>query len=181
MPRTSEPRPAPGDLALVQAFVNTVTPERDRLANPRQLAVWLARHGLLDAGVELDGEDLKRVHDARRGLRDLLAARMAGRKADAGTLARLLRAAAGARPDVRFDDGGPAGFFSASRRLDDALGTILAATAAARQARQWPLLKLCARKACRRAFFDLSQSRTGKWCCARCGDRVRAAVYRRRR
>ncbi len=27
--------------------------------------------------------------------------------------------------------------------------------------------------------FDDSQSRTGKWCTARCGDRVRAAAYRR--
>lgn len=180
MPRTAEPRPAPGDLALVQALVNTTSPEQgDELTNPRRLVDWLVRHQLLDAGVELGEEGLRRTLDARRGLRALLSAEMAGRKADAGVLGRLQQAAAGARAEVRFDDGGPVGFDSASRSLDDALGTLFAAVAAARLAGQWPLLKLCAREECRRAFFDDSQSRTGKWCTARCGDRVRAAAYRR--
>ncbi len=180
MPRTSEPQPAPGDLAKVQAFLNTATPKGgEELTSPRRLADWLARHKLLDTGVELGGEDLRQALDARQGLRALASARMAGRQADAENLGRLQRAAAGARPDVRIDGGGPAGFESAGRGLGDALGTLLATVAAARRAGEWQLLKLCARDGCHRAFFDLSQSRTGKWCTARCGDRVRAAAYRR--
>ncbi|MCP3960127.1 MAG: CGNR zinc finger domain-containing protein [bacterium] len=179
MPRTSEPRPAPGDLAWVQAFVNTTTPERgDELTSPRRLADWLSRHRLLDTGAELDEEDLGRALDARSGIRALVLATTVGGEADAEELARLQRAAVGASAGIRMDSGGPEGFASAAQGLGDALGTLLAAIVAARLAGQWALLKLCARDGCRRAFYDASQSRTGKWCTARCGDRVRAAAYR---
>ncbi len=182
MPRTSKPRPAPGDLARVQAFINTTTPAGgDELASPRRLAEWLARWGLLDISVELGEEDLRRTRDLRAGLRSLLFAQMVGREVNASAFSRFQRAAVGVRTDVRLDDDGPAGFASAGGSLDDALGTLLATVAAARLAGQWSLLKLCAREDCGRAFFDLSQSRTGRWCTARCGDRVRAAAYRRSR
>ena len=180
MPRTAKARPAPGDLALVQAFVNTTIPEKgDELASPRRLAGWLARHGLLEAGSELLEADLQRALDARSGIRALVFATTVGREPETRAVDRLQQLAPGVSAEVRFDDGGPIGFGSAARGLDDALGMIFAAIAAARLAGHWSLFKLCARDECRRAFYDASQSRTGKWCTARCGDRVRAAAYRR--
>ena len=181
-PRTSEPRPAPSDLAPVQAFVNTVITERgDELESPEQLGGWLARHGLLEAGVEPGEEDWRRALAVRAGLRQLAFATTVGREPDAEAVERLEKAVAGARPGLRFDAGGPAGFASAKGGVDDALAALLAAVAAARLAGHWPLFKLCARDGCHRAFYDASQSRTGKWCTVRCGDRVRAAAYRRTR
>ncbi len=179
-PRTSEPKPAPGDLAAVQAFVNTVTPERgDLLAGPRQLGGWMVRHGLLDAGVEPGEDDWRRALAVRAGLRASAHATTVGKPADAEAIDRLVRAAGAASSGLRYDDAGPAGFASAATGVGDALGMLLAAVAAARLAGQWELFKLCARKGCRRAFYDASQSRTGRWCNVRCGDRVRAAAYRR--
>jgi predicted RNA-binding Zn ribbon-like protein len=180
LPRTSEPRPAPGDLAPVQAFVNTVVPERgDELASPEQLGPWLARHGLLGPGVEPTEDDWRHALIVRDALREMTLATTLGREPDAEAIARLERAVAGATSGLRFDAGGPAGFDSAKGSVDDALGTLLAAVAAARLAGHWALFKTCARDGCRRAFYDASQSRTGKWCTARCGDRVRSAAYRR--
>ncbi len=179
-PRTSQPRPAPGDLARVQAFVNTTVSERgDELSTPQQLGLWLARHKLLDAGVEPTEDDWRRALEVRVGLRELALATTLGREPNPEAVARLERAAAGARSGLRFDAGGPAGFASTTGSFGEALGSLLAAVAAARLAGQWSLFKICARDGCRRAFFDASQNRTGKWCTDRCGDRVRAAAYRR--
>ncbi len=180
LPRTSEPRPAPGDLAQVQAFVNTVVPEQgDQLADPRQLGTWLVRHGLLDDGIEPSEDDWRRALEVRAGLRAMVHATTYRRQADAGAIERLAEAAGGVSSGIRFDDDGPAGYDSAAGSAGDALGMLLAAVAAARQTDHWPLFKLCARKGCHRAFYDASQNRSGKWCTARCGDRVRAAAYRR--
>ncbi len=178
--RTSEPKPAPGDLALVQAFVNTVGPEQgDLLANPEQLGRWLVQHDLLDAGVEPDADDWRQALDIRAGLRASVHATTIRRDPDAAAIDRLVRAGAAVKSGLRFDASGPVGFASAASSVGDALGTVLAAVAAARLAGHWALFKLCARQECRRAFYDTSQSRTGKWCNVRCGDRVRASAYRR--
>ncbi len=179
-PRTSEIRPATGDLALVQAFVNTTVPERgDELSSPRALGRWLARSGLLDAGIEPTEEAWRQALQVRVGLREMVLATTLGREPDAEAIARLEQAAAGARPELRFDAGGPIGFASAAGSAGDALAPLLATVAAARLTGQWALFKICARDGCRRVFYDTSQSRTGKWCTDQCGDRVRAAAYRR--
>ena len=179
--RTTDPKPAPEELATVQAFVNTGRPEKtaDELASPRELGRWLASHGLLKAGIELSEDERRRAVEVRVGLRALLAAHRGG-KVDTAAVECLEPAAGSARLDLRFDDGGvPAGFGPAAGSIDDALGELLAFVATGRLAGHWPLLKLCARDGCGRAFYDGSQSRTSKWCNARCGDRVRAAAYRR--
>lgn len=61
-PRRRGPEPAPGDLRIVQDFLNTVHLKEgtDELAQPRGLSDWLARHGLLGGAANLplraDGE-----------------------------------------------------------------------------------------------------------------------------
>ena len=46
-----ELQPAPGDLGIVHALLNTVNRKsgKDELESPRAVADWLARHGLLAA------------------------------------------------------------------------------------------------------------------------------------
>ncbi len=157
-----------------------MTPEKgDVLASPQQLADWLSEHGLLEDAAQLGEDDLRRARDVRHDVRALVAATTRDREVDAAVADRLTRIAAGARPGLRYDDGGPIGFVPGAQGLDGALGALLAEVAAARRDGTWALFKLCARDGCQRAFFDASQSRTGKWCNERCGDRVRAAAYRR--
>src|ERR1035437_4290468 len=69
-------RPAPGTLALVQAFINThYDLERDHgaelLSTPGALGDWLARRGLLTDQARLSDLDLRRALNARASLREL--------------------------------------------------------------------------------------------------------------
>lgn len=74
MRQPSQPKPAPGDLRLVQAFLNTVDPAkgRDDLASPPELAIWLASHALTPAPPALGAADLERAIAVRAGLRALM-------------------------------------------------------------------------------------------------------------
>jgi Putative stress-induced transcription regulator len=72
----SDRRPAPGDLRLVQAFVNTFwdleRPGQDQFVSAADLAEWLVRRDLLEPGTRLTRADLQRALDLRQGLRALL-------------------------------------------------------------------------------------------------------------
>ncbi len=177
--RVSSPIPAPGDLELVQAFLNTVTPKMDELETPAHLSAWLARNGLLPAGTRLTPEDLERARTARAGLHALSLAN-SGRSLDDAALAGLDRAAIGARAQIRFDRDGSSRFEHISRDLDDALGTLFGIVHVARCEHKWSALKLCAHPECRRAFYDFTKSHNGKWCTSRCGNKIRAKANRRR-
>ncbi len=176
------PEPAPAELELLQAFVNTAATDghADSLATSAALGRWLSRRGLLDEGIEVPKRELTRFHDARAALRSLLAAKTRG-ELDAEAAARLEMAAGEARCDVTFDDGGPCGLGPGDSSFDGALSAILAAFLLARRSSYWPHFRLCGRKGCRQAFYDASRSRTGRWCTSRCGNRVRSATHRSRR
>ncbi len=182
IPGISVPLPAPGALGTVQAFVNTapVDGRGEALASPAALGRWLSSRGLLAAGVEISREDLERALEVRQALRALLAAKGRG-ELDAAAAERLVRAAGDARCRPHIDDGGPAGFDRVCASFGGALGAILGAFAVARATPDWPHFRLCARRGCRRAFYDGSRSRTGRWCCKRCGNRARGELYRRSR
>jgi len=72
--------PAPGRLALVQRFVNTVDFEhgREQLHSPARLQALLLELGLLDAGVRVTEADLERALEIREGLRGLALANNEG-------------------------------------------------------------------------------------------------------
>ena len=179
--RISSPIPAPGDLEIVQAFLNTVSfgkKKTDELKSPRNLADWLSRLGLLPSGTKLTADDLTRARDVRTGLRALLLANN-GYGLDEDAVERLDRAAMGARAQVRFEHDGKSRLERVSRDFDDALGTLLGAIHAAQSAGVWPRFKACAAPECRAAFYDFSKGRLGKWCTKRCGDKVRARAFRR--
>ena len=69
-PWTSNLRPAPGDLRIVQAFVNTLGREKktDEFASPQAFADWLARWRLADASMLLTPADLERKREVREAL-----------------------------------------------------------------------------------------------------------------
>ena len=177
--RVSSPIPAPAGLELIRAFLNTRTPKGDELRSARDLSDWLSRHGLLPAGIELTPSDLERARDARAGLRALLSAN-SGARLDDAVIARLDRAAVGARAQIRFDRDGGSRFEQLSRDLDDALGTVFGLVHVARCEGEWPAFKLCRAPDCRQAYFDYTKSRNGKWCTKRCGYKVKARAARRR-
>lgn len=100
--------PAPGDLGLVQAFVNSFydldNHGGDLFQTPESLGRWLLKWDLADAGVRLGPADVHRAVDVREGLRALLFINN-GSEADTGAIWRLNRALRGPGAWVQFEPG----------------------------------------------------------------------------
>jgi predicted RNA-binding Zn ribbon-like protein len=177
--------PAPGDLGLVQSFVNTSWDldhdGEERLGSPKELAGWLVGHGLLEPAAKLTTADLTRALHFREGLRALLFVNN-GAAPDPEAIERLNRALGAAALTVRFDGDAMPELSSAGRDLDGALGSLAGTVALARIDGSWARLKACRGVHCGWAFYDHSRNRSGSWCSMSvCGSRAKAREYRRRK
>src|ERR1700694_887861 len=182
-PAPSPHKPAPGDLALVQSFINTVDlrPLKDQLRHPAALKGWFAARGLLGKNERLNQSDLRHAIEVREALRDLLSISADGKPSQAA-LQILNRAARGAQLLVQFNNDGSAALAPATSGVDGALGRLLAVTARAVLDGSWQRLKACEDPMCRWAYYDSSRNRSGNWCdMTTCGNRVKARRYRNRR
>jgi predicted RNA-binding Zn ribbon-like protein len=170
---------APGDLALVQRFVNTADLETgsDDLSDADALAAWLAGAELAAAGARYDEAARERVVAVREALRALLLANH-GERPDRRAIATLDRAA---RLVIAFDAAGRARLAPADDGVDGALGALLAIVARAQADGSWPRLKACPGERCGWAFYDRSRNRSRTWCAMSvCGNRAKARSYRAR-
>jgi predicted RNA-binding Zn ribbon-like protein len=184
--------PAPGELAVVQAFINThydleVDHGAEILGTPEALAAWLAARGLAATPVDAGATDLRRALAAREALRALARSNGAGPAGagpvvDRDSVRRLDRAARGAPVEIGFGTGGPY-FISGGAGVSGALGVLMAITARAMIDGSWTRLKVCPGDHCGWAFYDHSRNQAGRWCSMSvCGGRAKArAHYRRRR
>ncbi|HEY3556548.1 MAG TPA: CGNR zinc finger domain-containing protein [Kribbella sp.] len=177
-------QPAPGDLALVQSFVNSRwnldDRHREQLDSPPALARWLHTHGLLDATIELTGRDLTRAIDVREGIRALLFVNN-GCTEDRDAIDRLNRATADAAVTIRLDPADPV-LVPLHPGLDSALAVLAGIIARAQLAGRWTAFKACPGQHCGWAFYDHSRNQTGTWCSmAVCGSRAKAKEYRQRK
>src|SRR5947207_12740860 len=94
-PQPGNRRPAPGDLELVQTFLNTrwdlTRTNQEELAIPSAVSTWLVEHGLFDRWHPLTESDRRRVLEVREGLRTMLFVNN-GASEDPEAVARLNRA-----------------------------------------------------------------------------------------
>jgi predicted RNA-binding Zn ribbon-like protein len=181
-PEPGKRQPAPGDLGLVQAFVNTVDLESgvDELRGPHSLCDWLLDRGLIDADSTLIDADFRLVIQVREALRALALANHHG-ESDATAVQALNRVADSARVVVRFEVGGGARLEPQLPGVDGALGRILGIVYTAMVQGTWQRLKACRRDTCRWLYYDRSKNRSSSWCAmAVCGNREKARTYRRR-
>jgi predicted RNA-binding Zn ribbon-like protein len=171
----STPAIAPGKLALLQNFLNTLHVERgtDMLAAAGTAYAWVEGAVALPSA-EPGAADLDRLRRLRRELR----ARCGDGPRDDAELTRLAAAApvqvvpggTGALELIPLGDGHPA-----------VLATLLAIAHDAERDGSWARLKICHHDGCRWAFYDRSRSRTATWCAMGiCGNRTKVAAYRRR-
>jgi len=175
-------KPAPGHLALVQAFLNTVDLETgvDALDSPGALAAWFTRHGLLDPGVPLTDADLRFAIQVREALRGLAFANHDGER-DPADLDVLNRAASGARLRVRFEEEGSA-LEADPPGIDGAIARLLGIVHDAMAEGVWDRFKACRRDTCRWAYYDRSRNRSSSWCTMDvCGNKEKARAYRERK
>ncbi len=172
--------PAPGELALVQAFINShYDLEYDHgaelLPTPAALGRWLTRHGLLSSRTRPTEADLAGALELRETLRRL--------SAGDDHPSALNRFAHGSPLEVRFSAGGPTFTRATSDGMGAAIGLLLGITAQAMLDGSWRRLKICPGENCGWAFYDHSRNLTGRWCSMSvCGGRAKArSHYRRRR
>ncbi len=175
-------KPAPDDLRLVEAFVNTAIPRKgiEELSSPQALADWLIRHSLLPAGTELGEEDLAIAIEVRESLRAMLLANNGARLPERA-MQRLDRAASRARQRPRVAADGTTYHEPAGEGLDGVIARLLDVVGSAQLDGRWPRMKACAYVECRRAFYDFSSNRSARWCSrSRCANKVHARAYRAR-
>jgi predicted RNA-binding Zn ribbon-like protein len=182
-PQSGGRSPAPGRLALVQAFENSfydLGEQRgmDHFATREGLAGWLEQRGF-DPG-EVSDADLRRAVAVRDGLRAILAENN-GAPRDAPAFAALREAADGLPVAIGVDDDGRTWPVVLGRGVTGALGLVMAIVHETRANGTWRRLKACPGHHCGWAFYDRSVSQTSTWCSMRvCGGREKARAYRRR-
>lgn len=181
----SDVKQAPGELANVQAFVNTLDIERDadELASPGALAEWLIAQGLADPGlVAVTDADLANAIGLREALRSVLLAHNADGFVHADVAAALDEAALRSRMRLRFDKTGTGTLEPEAAGVDGAIGRLLGIIHRAAADGSWDRLKACREHTCGWAFYDYTKNRSGTWCDMRvCGNRAKARAYRERR
>lgn len=176
-----ERAPAPGDLAVVQGFVNTNDIEGgdEHLGDPDALASWLAAAGLCERGVRVTRAEFRIAIDAREGLR-ALGGTNNGEPLDRAALERLNQAAEQIPLTARFSQGEwhPQRF---TLGVSGALAWILGAVTKGMSDGTWSRMKACKRDRCRWLFYDHSRNRSAVWCLMEvCGNKEKAMAYRKR-
>ncbi len=185
-PQSGDREPAPGELGLVQAFVNSHWDlEHDRggevLHSPSAVARWLSRRGLLAPDARLSRADLRRTLAVREGIRAMLLANN-GHELDASALDRLNSAVTRGGIVLQFACDGRPRFEPQRDDLDGALAFILSLVARSQLEGSWQRFKACPGDDCGWAFYDYSRNQASGWCSmAVCGSRAKARAYRRRR
>ena len=177
--------PAPGELALVQSFLNTHWNLRgdgtEVLVSADALAGWLAARGLLPRTQSLVDTDLRRALAVREGLR-ALAFHNGGRELDRPAVAGMQEASSGARALVGIGPAGPRFAADADAVLDGAIGGLYAIVGRAMIDGSWQRLKACPGRDCGWAFYDQSRNQSARWCSMKvCGDREKSRAYYHRR
>jgi predicted RNA-binding Zn ribbon-like protein len=174
---------APGRLALLQAFVNTLDIEHgtDELSSPVALGSWLRSAGLPDG--KPAPADVGLAVDLREALRGVLRSHV-GRKPPAvaePAAARLAEIASSMQARIAAAADGSLQVVPDERGSQAALAELLLIAAEARTLGTWGRLKVCSADDCQWAFYDRSPTRSGCWCSMQiCGSRAKARAYRSR-
>ncbi len=175
--------PAPGDLRVVQALVNTLSGHTgaDLIGIPADAASWLAAAGLRPAGSAVTSTEQRALVELRESIRAVLATHThVANKPDAAD--RLTMALMHCRLMVSADPAGTVRLTSADQHpFARAVGAIAIAIAEASATGTWARLKSCPGNRCGWAFYDRSPGGRSQWCSMQvCGARAKMRAYRSR-
>lgn len=178
----TRPTAAPGQLRLVQTFLNTYDLDsgHDVLVDSASAKAWLVDNRLASPGTDYDANDLRRLTEVRRALHELVAAN-GGTGLQRRAVTTLNEAARRVRLGVRLHPTDGYRLVAEGVGVDRPIGELLMSVTGAMTAGNWNRLKVCANDACQRAFYDSSRNRSGRWCSmATCGNRMKGRAYRQR-
>lgn len=168
---------------LALDFVATIS-ERcatnlERLSTPTDLAAWIEQADLLDRRLSITDGQLKEAKKLREAIYAMVTAWTRG-ASPADRQRRIVNAAAAISP--------PSAALTRDGRVlrDGNFGSALALLARdaidLADSADLRLVRWCADPLCTRPFVDRSRGHRRRWCGMRgCGDRAKAAAYRRRR
>ena len=184
-PQPGDRAPAPGELALVQAFVNThydlAGGGGETLESPERLSAWLSERELLASAGRVDGHGLDRALAIREGIRALAFANN-GDGLDDRAVHAMRQASRGATTEIRVEADGARFVIAGPANLDAAIGALLAIVARAMIDGSWQRLKACPGRDCGWVFYDRSRNQSARWCAMKvCGDREKARAYYERK
>lgn len=185
-PQPGGRRPAPGELALLQSFINTHWNLRgehkgETFTSLPVLAGWLASRELINRRARLGEADLERALAVREGLRALAFANN-GHDLDRAGVDAMRDASSGAATGIRIEPDGPRFVAGGATGLDAALGALFAITARAMIDGTWNKLKACPGRHCGWVFYDQSRNQSARWCSTKvCGNREKSRAYYRRK
>jgi predicted RNA-binding Zn ribbon-like protein len=200
---------APGRLATVQAFVNTLDLEQgtDEISSPSALDAWLRSAGLPVSAVGQSGPgELAVAVELREALRGVLRSHVThsrpagpdvtgkpGPPAKPSTLqkpsataqrdaaTRLAELSSAMRARISADADGGVRVVAGDSGSRAALAELLLIAAESRTLGTWTRLKVCSADDCQWAFYDRSPTRSGCWCSMQiCGSRAKSRAYRSR-
>jgi len=184
---------APGRLAAVQAFVNTLDVEAgtDQLGSSSALDTWLRAAGLTEQATWQSGPaELTLAVELREALRGVLRSHVTHKPAaearpsaaaPADPAARLAEISSAMQARISADADGSVRVVAGDSGSRAALAALLLIAAEARTLGTWKRLKVCSADDCQWAFYDRSPTRSGCWCSMQiCGSRAKSRAYRRR-
>jgi predicted RNA-binding Zn ribbon-like protein len=176
-------KPAPGELALLQGFVNThdLETHEDDLTDAAALAAWLGHYDLMAPDDAVSDADFQQALSVREALRGVLMAKNGG-PAALGAVETLNAAAKGAELLVRFHPDADAQLVPVRGGVDGAIARLLAIALRAQGNGTWDRFKGCPDDSCGWVFYDWSKNRSATWCSMEvCGNRAKARTYRERK
>jgi predicted RNA-binding Zn ribbon-like protein len=168
---------------LALDFVATVsergTTNLERLTTPADLADWIDHAGLLDRRLSITDGQLKEAKKLREAIYDMVTAWTRG-ASPTDRQRRIVNAAAAISPPTAALTRG--GRVLRDGDLSSALALLARDAIDLADSADLALVRWCADPFCTRAFVDRSRGHRRRWCGMRgCGDRAKAAAYRRRR
>jgi predicted RNA-binding Zn ribbon-like protein len=175
---------APGQLALIQALINTQYGQSRRahteLTSHEQMRAWLVAHDLLANGIPVAEGDFRRFLQVREALRTLLHANNEG-EASHAHIDVLNNFANNAPLTVRFQLDELPMLEPDIAGIDGVIARLLGIVFTSMLDGSWDRLKVCRNERCQKAFYDTSKNRSGAWCSmTNCGSRSKARAYRQR-
>jgi hypothetical protein len=173
--RTGSP-PAPGNLVLVEGFLNTWSGELDidDFKTAKATEVWLRKTGFWRGTQKLTADQHQGIVNFRSDLRAWILDVTASQPLNDLVADITFQAEFGAGGDVHFRPLGNA--------YQGSMGTLIEVISESQQNGTWGRLKCCELLTCGWAFYDSTRSRTKRWCSMKtCGSRHKAREYYKRK
>jgi predicted RNA-binding Zn ribbon-like protein len=176
--------PAPGALAVLQAFLNSHFDlvehwGADLLASPDGLRAWLQQRRLISDTDSVTPGDVARALTVREALRQLIAWQSGNApELSEQSRTRVTEAMAEASFTLGLLNGTPSLVPAGSGPFDRALGVLLALAVSAMLDGSWSRLKACPGHHCGWVFYDRSRNNSGRWCSMTvCGGREKSRSH----